>query len=152
MSDYPKIVVTPPGPKARELVKKDSDLISQSYTRYYPLVIESGKGCIVKDVDGNEYIDFNAGLACLNTGHNHPKVVAAIKGQCDKFLHYSNTDFYYSQSVNLAQKLFEVTPGDFQKRVHFGNSGAEALETAVKLSKWHTRRPQFIAFVGACQG
>jgi 4-aminobutyrate aminotransferase len=152
LSDYPKIVVTPPGPKARELVKKDSDLISQSYTRYYPLVIESGKGCIVKDVDGNEYIDFNAGLACLNTGHNHPKVVAAIKGQCDKFLHYSNTDFYYSQSVNLAQKLFEVTPGDFQKRVHFGNSGAEAIETAVKLSKWHTRKHQFIAFVGAFHG
>ena len=152
LSDYPKIVVRPPGPKAREIVKRDSDIISQSYTRYYPLVIDSGYGCIVKDVDGNEYIDFNSGLACLNIGHTHPKVVKAINSQCNKFLHYANTDFYYEQTVDLAEKLFEITPGDFQKRVHFGNSGAEALETAIKLSKWHTRKHQFIAFIGAFHG
>lgn len=152
MSSYPKIVVRPPGPKARALVKKDSELISPSYTRYYPLVVDSGNGCIVKDVDGNEYIDFNSGLVCLNVGHNHPKVVQAIKGQCDKFLHYSNTDFYYQQSVNLAEKLVKITPGAFQKRVHFGNSGTEAVEAALKLSKWHTRRHQFIAFTGAFHG
>jgi 4-aminobutyrate aminotransferase len=152
LSDYPKIVVRPPGPKAREIVKRDSAAISQSYTRYYPLVIDSGHDCIVKDVDGNEYIDFNSGLACLNVGHTNPKVVKAIKGQCDKFLHYANTDFYYQQSVNLAEKLFEITPGCFQKKLHFGNSGAEALETAIKLSKWHTRKHQFIAFIGAFHG
>jgi 4-aminobutyrate aminotransferase len=146
------MVVRPPGPKARALVKKDSDIISPSYTRYYPLVVDSGNNCIVKDVDGNEYIDFNSGLACLNVGHNHPKIVKAIKSQCDKFLHYSNTDFYYQQSVNLAEKLLEITPGAFQKRVHFGNSGTEAVETALKLSKWHTRRHQFIAFIGAFHG
>jgi 4-aminobutyrate aminotransferase len=146
------MVVRPPGPKARALVKKDSEMISPSYTRYYPLVVDSGNNCIVKDVDGNEYIDFNSGLACLNVGHNHPKVVKAIKGQCDKFLHYSNTDFYYQQSVNLAEKLLEITPGAFHKRVHFGNSGTEAVETALKLSKWHTRRHQFIAFTGAFHG
>jgi 4-aminobutyrate aminotransferase len=152
LSDYPKLVVRPPGPKARDIVKRDSERISQSYTRYYPLVVESGNDCIVKDVDGNEYIDFNSGLACLNVGHCHPKVVKAIKSQCDKFLHYANTDFYYEQTVNLAEKLFEVTPGNFQKRVHFANSGAEALETAIKLSKWHTRKHQFIAFVGGFHG
>lgn len=152
MSSYPKMVVRPPGPKARALVKKDSEMISPSYTRYYPLVIDSGNNCIVKDVDGNEYIDFNSGLACLNVGHNHPKVVKAIKGQCTKFLHYSNTDFYYQQSINLAEKLFEITPGAFQVRVHFGNSGTESVETALKLSKWHTRRHQFIAFIGAFHG
>ncbi|MCJ7469386.1 aminotransferase class III-fold pyridoxal phosphate-dependent enzyme, partial [Candidatus Bathyarchaeota archaeon] len=95
MTAYPKIVVSPPGPKAREMVKKDESLVSPSYARFYPLVIDSGKGCIVKDVDGNEFIDFNSGLVCLNVGHSHPKVVAAIKKQCDRFLHYSNTDFYY---------------------------------------------------------
>jgi 4-aminobutyrate aminotransferase len=146
------MVVRPPGPKAREIVKRDSEHISQSYTRYYPLVVESGRDCIVKDVDGNEYIDFNSGLACLNVGHCHPKVVKAIKSQCNTFLHYGITDFYYEQTVSLAEKLFEVTPGDFQKRVHFANSGAEALETAIKLSKWHTRKHQFIAFVGAFHG
>jgi 4-aminobutyrate aminotransferase len=146
------MVVRPPGPKARALVKRDSMIISSSYTRYYPLVVDSGNNCILKDVDGNEYIDFNSGLACLNVGHNHPKVVKAIKDQCDKFLHYSNTDFYYNQSVNLAEKLMEITPGTFQKRIHFGNSGTEAVETAIKLSKWHTRRHQFIAFIGAFHG
>ena len=97
LSDYPKMVVRPPGPKARTLVKRDSAVSSPSYTRYYPLVVKSGDNCIVKDVDGNEYIDFNSGLACLNVGHRHPKVVKAIKGQCDKFLHYSNTDFIISK-------------------------------------------------------
>ncbi|MBN1785123.1 MAG: acetyl ornithine aminotransferase family protein [Candidatus Bathyarchaeota archaeon] len=146
------MVVRPPGPKARELVKRDSNAISPSYTRYYPLVVDSGHDCIVKDVDGNEYVDFNSGLACLNLGHNHPKIVKAIKSQCDKFLHYANTDFYYQETVNLAEKLFQITPGDFQKRVHFGNSGTEAIETAIKLSKWHTRKHQFIAFIGAFHG
>ncbi len=152
LPSYPKIVVRPPGPKARAVVKRDSAVISPSYTRYYPLVVDSGNKYIVKDVDGNEYIDFNSGLACLNVGHNHPKIVKAIKSQCDKFLHYSNTDFYYQQTVNLAEKLFKITPGTFQKRIHFGNSGTEAIETAIKLSKWHTRKHQFIAFIGAFHG
>ncbi|MCW3976918.1 MAG: aminotransferase class III-fold pyridoxal phosphate-dependent enzyme, partial [Candidatus Bathyarchaeota archaeon] len=152
MGDYPKIVVRPPGPKARELVRKDEALISPSYVRFYQLAIESGRGCIVRDVDGNEYIDFNSGLLCLNVGHNHPKVVQAAKEQCDKFLHYSNTDFYYSKVVDLAAKLGEITPGRSEKKVFFGNSGAEAVEAAVKLSKWHMRRHRFIAFVGAFHG
>ena len=152
MTAYPKIVVSPPGPKAREMVKKDESLVSPSYARFYPLVIDSGKGCIVKDVDGNEFIDFNSGLVCLNVGHSHPKVVAAIKKQCDRFLHYSNTDFYYDGVIDLAGKLAEITPGDFNKKVYFGNSGAEAVEAAVKLAKWHSRRQLFIAFISAFHG
>ncbi|MEM2336107.1 MAG: acetyl ornithine aminotransferase family protein [Candidatus Bathyarchaeia archaeon] len=152
MTDYPKIVVTPPGPKARELVKKDERFISPSYVRFYPLVVESGKGCIVRDVDGNEYIDFNSGLACLNVGHNHPKVIEAIKRQCDRFLHYSNTDFYYNEVVALAERLAEITPGNFEKKVYFGNSGTEAVEAAIKLARWHTRKQLFIGFINAFHG
>jgi 4-aminobutyrate aminotransferase len=152
LTDYPKIVVTPPGPKARELVRKDEKFISPSYGRFYPLVVESGKGCIVKDVDGNEYIDFNSGLVCMGVGHNHPKVVAAIKNQCDRFLHYSNTDFFYREVIDLAEKLAQITPGSPEKKVYFGNSGAEAVEAAVKLAKWHSRRQLFIGFTGAFHG
>ena len=152
MSSYPKIVVTPPGPKAREIVKKDEQFISPSYGRFYPLVVESAKGCIVKDVDGNEYIDFNSGLVCMNVGHNHPKVVTAIKSQCDRFLHYSNTDFFYREVVRLADQLAQITPGSPEKKVFFGNSGAEAVEAATKLAKWHTRRQLFIGFTGAFHG
>jgi len=152
MVDYPKIVVRPPGPKARELVKRDEQIISQSFVRFYPLVIEGGKGCIVRDVDGNEYIDFNSGLVCLNVGHNHPKVIEAVKKQCDRYLHYSITDFLYKEVVDLGEKLGEITPGNWEKKVFFGNSGAEAMEGAAKLARWHTRRQLFIAFTGAFHG
>src|SRR3989337_532967 len=152
MGAYPKIVVSPPGPKARDLVKKDEQLISPSYVRYYPLVIESANDCIVKDVDGNEFIDLNSGIACMNVGHNHPRVVDAIKSQCDRFLHYSNTDFYYKEVINLAEKLAEITPGSFEKKAYFGNSGTEAVEAAIKLAKWHTRKQLFIGFISAFHG
>jgi 4-aminobutyrate aminotransferase len=152
MTAYPKIVVSPPGPKARDFLKNDERFLSPSYMRYYPLVVESANGCVVKDVDGNEYIDLNAGIACMNVGHSHPKVVTAIKGQCDRFLHYSNADFYYKEVINLAEKLAEIAPGDFEKKTYFGNSGTEAVEAAVKLAKWHTRKQLFIGFISAFHG
>jgi 4-aminobutyrate aminotransferase len=152
MSSFPHIIVSPPGPKARDLLKNDERFVSPSYSRYYPLVVDSAKDCIVKDVDGNEYIDLNAGIACMNVGHNHPKVVSAIKNQCDRFLHYSNTDFYYEGVINLAEKLAEITPGGFEKKTYFGNSGTEAVEAAIKLAKWHTRKQLFIGFIGAFHG
>src|SRR4030065_853664 len=152
MTVYPKIVVSPPGPKAREFLKKDEKFISPSYVRYYPLVVESAHDCVLKDVDGNEYIDLNAGIACLNVGHNHPKVIGAIKDQCNRFLHYSNTDFYYEGVISLAEKLTEIAPGGFEKKVYFGNSGTEAVEAAVKLAKWHTRKQLFIGFISAFHG
>jgi 4-aminobutyrate aminotransferase len=152
MGKYPHIIVTPPGPKAREIVKKDERLISPSYGRFYPLAVESGKGCIITDVDGNEYIDFNSGLVCMNVGHNHPKVIGAIKNQCDRFLHYSNTDFYYKEVLDLAEEMMKITPGKFEKKAYFGNSGAEAVEAAVKIAKWHSRRQLFLGFISAFHG
>ncbi|MEM2098502.1 MAG: acetyl ornithine aminotransferase family protein [Candidatus Bathyarchaeia archaeon] len=152
VGNYPKIVVAPPGPKARELLMKDEQFISPSYKRYYPLVVESASGCIVRDVDGNEYIDLNAGIACANVGHTHPRVVAAIKTQCDRFLHYSNTDFHYKEVITLAEKLAGVVPGNFEKKIYFGNSGAEAVEAAVKVARWHTRKPLFVGFIGGFHG
>ncbi len=152
MTGYPKIVVSPPGPVARTFLEKDEQFLSPSYVRYYPLVVESALDCSVKDVDGNEYIDLNAGIACMNVGHNHPKIVHAIKSQCDRFLHYSNTDFYYKEVIQLAEKLAEITPGAFDKKSYFGNSGTEAIEAAVKLAKWHTRRQLFMGFIGAFHG
>lgn len=152
MTGYPKIVVTPPGPKARELVKRDEKVISQSFVRFYPLAIQSGKGCIIRDVDGNEFIDFNSGLVCLNVGHSHPKVVEAIKGQLDRFLHYSVTDFLYREVVEVAEKLVKITPGAWEKKVFFGNSGAEAVEAGAKIARWHSRRQLYIAFTSAFHG
>jgi len=149
---YPKILVTPPGPKARELVRDDESLISKSMVRWYPLVAESGSGCIVKDVDGNEFIDFNSGLAVLNVGHCHPKVVSAITEQTKKLIHYSYTDFYYQPIVDLGKELTKITPGTFAKKVFFCNSGAEAIEAAMKMAKWHTRNSLFLAYTGAFHG
>jgi 4-aminobutyrate aminotransferase len=149
---YPKIVVTPPGPKARELIRADESCISKSTVRWYPLAAESGSGCIVKDVDGNEYIDFNSGLAVLNVGHCHPRVVSAINEQTKKLIHYSYTDFYYRGIVDLSLELTKITPGTFSKRVFLSNSGAEAVEAAMKMAKWHTRNGLFLAYTGAFHG
>ncbi len=150
--EYPKIVVTPPGPKAKELLNKDETYITQSAVRWYPLVAESGSGCIVKDVDGNQYIDFNSGIAVLNVGHSHPRVVQAIKDQAEKLIHYSWTDFYYKPLIDLAERLTEITPGAFRKKVFMANSGAEAVEAAMKASRWHTRRPLFLAYTSSFHG
>jgi 4-aminobutyrate aminotransferase len=152
VSNYPRIVVTPPGPKARELAKRDEKVISQSFVRFYPLAIQSGKGCIIRDVDGNEYIDFNSGLVCLNVGHSHPKVVEAIKSQLERFLHYSVTDFLYREVVDVAEKLVTLTPGKWEKKVFFSNSGAESVEAGAKLARWHTRKQLYIAFIGDFHG
>src|SRR3989441_12438457 len=120
---YPHIAVTPPGPKAREVVKEDHALISRSLVRFYPLVAESGHGCIVRDVDGNEFIDFNSGLVCLAVGHSHPKVVGAIKSQAEKLIHYSCTDFYYEKVVQVSEELVKITLGNFRKKGFLRNIG-----------------------------
>ncbi|HLN45863.1 MAG TPA: acetyl ornithine aminotransferase family protein [Candidatus Sulfotelmatobacter sp.] len=152
MGVLPNFIVSPPGPKARDWLKKDERFVSPSYPKCYPLVVQSAQDCIVKDVDGNEYIDLNAGTACLNVGSNHPKVIDAIKNQCEKFLHYSNANFYYEHTINLAEKLSKITPGEYEKRTYFGNSGTEAVEAAIKLAKWHTRKQLFIGFINSFHG
>jgi 4-aminobutyrate aminotransferase len=106
----------------------------------------------VRDVDGNQYIDFNSGLAVLNVGHSHPRVVQAIRDQAERLLHYSWTDFYYKPIVDLAEQLSRITPGAFPKKVFMSNTGAEAVETAMKAARWHTARPLFIAYTGAFHG
>jgi len=149
---YPKIKVTPPGPKAKKIVERDSAVISPSFGRAYPLVIERGEGNIVVDVDGNEFIDMNAGLAVCSVGHSHPKVVKAIKDQVDKFIHYSYTDFFYDDYVDLGEKLHDLVPGDHKKKFFYGNSGAESIEAAMKVARWHTGRQGYLAYIGSFHG
>ena len=141
-----------PGPRAAELLARDHRFTSPSYTRIYPLVVERGSGAVIEDVDGNLFLDFTAGIAVTSTGHCHPHVVAAIQDQAAKLLHMSGTDFYYRPQTDLAQRLAELAPGKSAKRVFFTNSGAEALEAALKLARWHTGRSRAIAFFGAFHG
>ena len=149
---FPDIKTELPGPKAKEIVELDNRYISPSYTRSYPLVVKSGKGAMIEDMDGNIFLDFNAGVAVCSTGHSHPRVVEAIKKQVDEFIHISGTDYYYPHLPQLAERLSKLAPGDYDKRVHFGNSGAEAVEGAVKLAMYTTRRQKLIGFFGAFHG
>ncbi len=148
----PQIRTALPGPKARELLERDARYMSPSYTRIYPLVVERGSGAVIQDVDGNLFLDFTAGIAVTSTGHCHPRVTAAIADQAHKLLHMSGTDFYYQPQIDLAQRLAESGPGASPKRVFFTNSGAEALEAALKLARWHTGRSRALAFFGAFHG
>src|SRR5579872_2462230 len=148
----PRIGTELPGPKARALLDRDQRFTSPSYTRAYPLVVERGSGAVIQDVDGNLFLDCTAGIAVTSTGHCHPHVVAAIQDQAEKLLHMSGTDFYYQPQIDLAQRLAESVPGPGAKRVFFTNSGAEALEAALKLARWHTGRSRAIAFFGAFHG
>ena len=143
-----------PGPKALKIIERDKKYISPSYTRdpHCPVVIASGEGAYVTDVDGNVFLDFCAGIAVTSTGHSHREVVKAISEQGQKFIHMSGTDFYYDVQSRLAEKLSDLAPGKENKKVFFSNSGAEAIECALKLARYHTRRKQFIAFFGSFHG
>lgn len=152
MPQYPDIKTPLPGPRARQLIELDSDFVSPSYTRIYPLVAQSGKGLWIRDPDDNLFLDFTAGIAVCNTGHCHPRVVQAIKEQADQLLHMSGTDFYYTPQILLAKKLVSLVAGSGKHKVYFGNSGAEAVEAAFKLARWHTRRELNLAFFGAFHG
>jgi 4-aminobutyrate aminotransferase len=148
----PHLVTELPGPKAKQLVDRDHAVVSPSYTRDYPLVAKTGRGAMIEDVDGNTFLDFAAGIAVCATGHCHPEVVAAIQKQASELIHMSGTDFYYPNLVDLAEKLAAIAPGKEPKRVYFGNSGAEAIEAAIKLVKYHTKRDKLIGFHGAFHG
>jgi 4-aminobutyrate aminotransferase len=150
--EVPSIITELPGPRARRILERDQKFVSQSYTRVYPLVVKKARGVWVEDVDGNRFLDFNSGIAVCNTGHCHPKVVEAIHRQAEQLIHMSGSDFYYEAQSNLAAKLAEITPGPKEKKVFFGNSGAEAIEAALKLARFHTRRPFILAFLGAFHG
>ncbi len=146
--------VEPPGPKALEIIRRDEAVLMQSFVRWYPLVVARGYGPVVEDVDGNLYIDYNAGIAVTATGHAHPKVVEAIRRQSELFLHYSLTDFYYEVAVKLAEKLVSIAPISGQKKVFFTNSGTESIEGLVKIARGYFKgqRPYIMAFYGAFHG
>jgi 4-aminobutyrate aminotransferase len=148
----PRLVTPLPGPAAKRFIQLDDQYISPSYTRGYPLVAKTGRGAMIEDVDGNVFLDFAAGIAVVATGHCHPQVVAAIQKQAAELIHMSGTDFYYPNMPELAQKLTAIAPGKEPKKVYFGNSGTEAVEAAIKLARYHTKREKFIAFYGAFHG
>jgi 4-aminobutyrate aminotransferase len=149
---FVKLVTPPPGKNAKAAVKETAKYVSPSIARWYPLVVDTAHGTIVKDVDGNQFLDFSSGLAVLNIGSSHPKVVEAAKRQLDRFIHFSYTDFYYENLGELAAKLVKLTPGSFEKMVYYGNSGAEANEAAIKLSRNYTHRVLFLAHSGGFHG
>jgi 4-aminobutyrate aminotransferase len=150
--DEPRITGPLPGPLAAQWLERDHRVMSPSYTRTYPLVVRRASGSMIEDMDGNRFLDFTAGIAVTNVGHSHPKVVKAIERQSRRLIHMSGTDFYYTPQIKLAEQLAKVVPGPDPKRVFFTNSGAEAIEAALKLSRRHTGRKRVLAFMGAFHG
>jgi 4-aminobutyrate aminotransferase len=145
----PKLNV--PGPKARKLIERDHAVISPSYPRGYPFVMDYGRGCEVWDVDGNRFLDFAAGIAVASTGHSHPKVVRAIQEQVEKFIHISS-DYYHESWVQLGEELNRIAPFNEPASCFMTNSGTESIEAAIKLARYHTERTEFIGFLGGFHG
>src|SRR5690349_21922771 len=148
----PSIKTVLPGPEAEKVLALDKQYVSPSYLRDYPMVASSGQGAIVDDVDGNTFLDFSAGIAVVSTGHCHPDVVAAIQRQAGELIHMSGTDFYYESMITLAERLAKVAPMSGPIKAYYGNSGTEAVEAAMKLARYHTKRQGIVAFYGAFHG
>lgn len=148
----PEIKTALPGPRSQQIVDADHQFVSPSYTRPYPFVAERAQGVWIEDADGNIFLDANAGVAVCSTGHCHPEIVAAINEQASKLIHVCGTDYYYQQMPALARKLDEITPVPSPTHTHFANSGAEAVETALKLAMHATGREKFIAFFNSFHG
>ncbi|MEK7389827.1 MAG: acetyl ornithine aminotransferase family protein [Elusimicrobiota bacterium] len=151
-TEYPRIVAPPPGPKAKAVIEKDKKFSSPSYIKEYPLVMASGKGAMVEDVDGNRYIDWMAGIAVSSTGYQHPVVTRAVQEAAAKFLHICGTDFYYPGFSDLCERLAKTAPWKGPSRVFLSNSGTEAVEGALKLARHHTHRHGLISFHSAFHG
>lgn len=141
-----------PGPKSRETIELDERHSSPSYTRDFPLVVKRALGSVVEDVDGNRFLDFAAGIAVCATGHCHPKVVEAIQGQAKSLIHICGCDFYFPAMAELMQRLSRIIPGNKTHKIFLTNSGTEAVEGAIKLARYHTKRKWLIAFHGAFHG
>jgi len=148
----PRLITALPGPKAKNIVERDAKFMSPSFTRDYPLVAKTGRGAMVEDVDGNVFLDFAAGIAVCSTGHCHPNVVGAIQKQAAELIHMSGTDFYYESLPYLAERLGKTVGGAEEKKVFFCNSGTEAIEGAIKLARYATKRDKMIAFYGCFHG
>jgi 4-aminobutyrate aminotransferase len=149
----PNIKTELPGPKSREIIDADARYVTPSYPRPdYKLVVERASGVWVEDPDGNIFLDCNAGVAVCSTGHCHPAIVETITKQANEFIHFCGTDFFYRRMPELGKKLEEICPIGGPTRTHFANSGAEAIETALKVAMYHTRRQKFISFYGSFHG
>ncbi len=152
MTEVPRIVTDLPGPQAKALIDAEVRVASPSLIKAYPLAVDRAHGIIVEDVDGNRFMDFMSGIATTITGHCHPDVVKAIQDQAERLIHICGTDFYYSPYTRLCERLADLGPGQKDWHVFLGNSGAEAVEAAIKLARHHTRRQYIIAFHGAFHG
>ncbi|MCK5007130.1 MAG: aminotransferase class III-fold pyridoxal phosphate-dependent enzyme [Spirochaetales bacterium] len=148
----PRIVVDPPGPKAQAWIQRDESMLSPSLTRSSQLVGLRAEGVFVEDVDGNIFLDFGSGIAVTGLGHRHPDVIAAVKKQLDQLIFVNSLDYFTVPQVEYAEMLFKVTPGNFRKRVFYCNSGSEAIDTAIKMAKWHTRRAYGIGYINGFHG
>ena len=146
-----RIITPPPGPQALAVLKRDAQVLSKSYARDYPFVMDHGKGAQAWDVDGNRYIDFSAGIAVNSTGHSHPEIVKAIQDQAEKFIHISS-DYYHELMVRVAERIDEIAPMKEDVTVFLANSGTESVEAAIKLARYATGRQRFIGFLGAFHG
>src|SRR5687767_2979196 len=154
-SAAPDLRMELPGPNAAAIIARDERVTSPSLTRLYPLVVKRGRGLVLEDVDGNRFLDFNAGIAVVAAGHSHPDVNAAIHAQVDDVLHYCSSDFYIPAYADICEKLAAIAPmrgAPDGVRVFLANSGTEAVEAALKLARHHTGRPNVIAFLGAFHG
>jgi 4-aminobutyrate aminotransferase len=151
-ADAPLLVTEVPGPRAREAIERDARVTSPSLPRAYPLVPARGAGSVVEDVDGNRFLDFNAGIAVCSTGHSHPRVVEAITRQASELLHYSASDFYLPVYSRVCEELDRLTPVRAPARSFLTNSGTEAVEAALKLARHATGRQYVIGFLGAFHG
>ncbi|MDW5562796.1 MAG: acetyl ornithine aminotransferase family protein [Methanomassiliicoccus sp.] len=151
MGRIASIRVEPPGPKARDVIREDVRYIATS-TKTSPVVVSHAKGGMVTDVDDNTYLDFSSGVSVMNVGHSDPRIVRAVQDQAERLFHFAGTDFYYEAQAKLARKLDEVTPGHWEKKVFFSNSGTESIEAALKLTRWYTKRKMFIGFIGCFHG
>ena len=143
----PKITTPLPGPRARAIIEQDRERLSPSLTRSSELVAARAEGVFVEDIDGNVFLDFGSGIAVTALGHRHPVVIEAIKKQLDQLIFVNSLDYYTIPQVEYAQMLSDITPGDFDKKIFYCNSGSEAVDTAIKMAKWHTRRPYGIGYI-----
>src|SRR6266478_4627148 len=141
-----------PGPKSKALAQRRADAVPRGLSIGTPVYVAKAEGVWLEDVDGNRYLDFAGGIGCLNIGHRRERVVSAVKFQLDRFLHTFIQLTLYEGYIRLAERMNQVTPGKFPKKTLFVNSGAEAVENAVKIARAHTGRSGIIAFEDAFHG
>lgn len=149
---YPEIRTELPGPNTRAILERDDRVVSKSYTRGYPFSMQRGEGSWVWDLDDNKFLDVTCGVGVTNLGHGHPRILAAVHAQLDKFMHMAGTDFYYETQVRLAEELARISPTSGPQRVFLANSGTETVEGALKLARKTTGRPKVISFLGSFHG